>query len=505
MAKPTALENAANRIYKALYNYRVPVIASLTAGLLAYLYVFTNKLLNLDELAGLFTKGETISSGRWALWLTSFIFPDASMPWINGMLSLLMLVAAAVLIIDLFEIRCRLTQALLASLFVVFPAQIVTFSYMFTAPPYALALLMAVASAYLTLRGGKWAKAAGALLLALSLGIYQAYISMTASVYLLYVIKELLDGNRDNKAVFHRGLAAIAAMLAGLILYALVNKAVMALTGTQYNSYADASFQTDLRSVLKGLRVAYTAFLGYFYRGYYYLVATDFSKLLHILCALVVGPELVLFLLRLFKAGEKGRAGLLLFCLALLPLSVNCLYVASAQRHTLMLYSFTAVYILAAIALEKLMAERPAALRGIVAVSMALILCCNILFANKLYLRMKLDYENAYSFYNVLVTRIKSCPGFDGDSMVVISGDAEQLLHENDEINISDIVGLMEGLINIYSRNDFLTYYTGFCPPPTDWSGWEDAGALEILENMPLYPAEGSVQKAGDYILVKLG
>lgn len=504
MAQPTALERAAQRIYQALRLYKLPIIASLTAGLLAYLYVFTNKLLNLDELAGLFTKGETVSSGRWALWLTSFIFPDVSMPWINGMLSLFMLTLCAVLIVALFELRGKLTQLLLSALFVVFPAQIVTFSYMFTAPPYALSLLMAVASVYLSLRGGRREKVLGAVLLALSLGIYQAYISMAASLYVVYLIKKLMDGDWDERTVLRRGFESIAAMLAGLILYALVNKAVMALTGTVYNSYADASFQTDPRSILKGLRVAYTAFLGYFYRGYYYLVATDFSKLLHILCLILVGAELVLLLMRLFRAGEKGRAGLLLLCLALLPLSVNCLYVVSAQRHTLMLYSFTAVYVLAAVALEKLMAERPAALRGALCMALALIVCCNIMFANKLYLRMKLDYENAYSFYNVLVTRIKSCPGFDSASMVVISGDAENLLHENDEIDISDIVGLMEGLINIYSRSDFLTYYTGFCPPPTDWGAWEASGANAILAEMPGYPAEGSVRKAGDYILVKL-
>ena len=62
-------------------------VSAFAAGLAAYLFVFTNKLLNLDEIAGLFGKGESISSGRWALALTSYVFPDVSMPWINGMLA----------------------------------------------------------------------------------------------------------------------------------------------------------------------------------------------------------------------------------------------------------------------------------------------------------------------------------------------------------------------------------------------------------------------------------
>ena len=471
---------------------------------MAYMYVFTNKLLNLDEIAGLFTKGSTISSGRWALWLSSFLFPDASMPWINGILSLLMLSLAACLIVSLFEIRSLPLQMLLSALFVVFPSQIVTFSYMFTAPSYALALLMAVASVYLSHRGGMREKVAGCVLLALSLGIYQAYLAMAAALYVVYLIKLLME-DTDCAEVIKKGFISVAAMISGLVLYAVVNKLVMSLSGTAYNDYAGASFQTDIHSVLSGLRVAYTAFLGYFIRGYYYLVPTDFSKLLHILCIVIIGSAMAVYLLNLFRAGQKGRAGLILAMLVLLPLSVNCLYVVSSQRHTLMLHSFTAVYVLAALALEKLFAKKRIKSGSIVSLAMVLILCCNILFANKLYLKMKLDYENAYSFYTGLVTRIKACPGFDSDSMVVISGDAENQRFSNEEIDTSDIVGLMEGLINIYSRSDFLTYYTGFCPPPTNWAEWEESGAAELLESMPEYPYDGSVQKAGDYILVKLG
>ena len=117
---------------------------------------------------------------------------------------------------------------------------------------------------------------------------------------------------------------------------------------------------------------------------------------------------------------------------------------------------------------------------------------------------MKLEYENAYSFYLGLVSRVKSTEGYDGDDMVVITGDAHNLIHES-EIDTSDIVGIMEGLINVYSRPDFITYYIGFEPPPTDWDEWSLSGGNELIEAMPEYPYEGSVVKNGDFIIVKLG
>ena len=479
-------------------------MSAFAAGLAAYLFVFTDKLLNLDEIAGLFGKGESISSGRWALALTSYVFPDVSMPWINGMLSLLLLTAAACLTVRIFEIKSTLWQVLLGALLVVFPSQIVTFSYMFTCAPYALAVLLAVGSVYvLVCREGRWRYAASCAMLALSLGIYQAYLSVAASWCVVYLLKRTLDGEWDVRRIVRGGVTCAAYLALSLAAYFAINKIVMLAAHTQYNSYADASFQTDIKSMLFGLRVAYTAFLGYFYRGYYHLVASGASKLMHYLCLAVVGAELVLWFIK--DRPQRARGVMAAVLLALLPLGVNCLYVISAQRHTLMLYSFTAAYILAAVAAESLMARRHAPARDVLALALAVIVGCNVLYANRLYLKMKLEYENAYAFYSELTARVKAAPGYGEGTMVLLTGDAHELLHAADEIDTSDLVGIMEGLINVYSRSDFLTYYAGFDPPTFDWAQWDASGAAAEIEDMPIYPYDGSVKCIGDFVVVKLG
>lgn len=489
---------------KRAAGYAHCAVSAFAAGLAAYLFVFTNKLLNLDEIAGLFGKGESISSGRWALALTSYVFPDVSMPWINGMLSLLLLTAAACLTVRIFEIKSTLWQVLLGALLVVFPSQIVTFSYMFTCAPYALAVLLAVGSVYvLVCREGRWRYAASCAMLALSLGIYQAYLSVAASWCVVYLLKRTLDGEWDVRRIVRCGVTCAAYLALSLAAYFVINKIVMLAAHTQYNSYADASFQTDIKSMLFGLRVAYTAFLGYFYRGYYHLVASDASKLMHYLCLAVVGFELVMWFIK--DRPQKARGVLAAVLLALLPLGVNCLYVISAQRHTLMLYSFTAVYILAAVAAESLMARRHAPARDVLALALAVIVGCNVLYANRLYLKMKLEYENAYAFYSELTARVKAAPGYGEGTMVLLTGDAHELLHAADEIDTSDLVGIMEGLINVYSRSDFLTYYAGFDPPTFDWAQWDASGAAAEIEDMPIYPYDGSVKCIGNFVVVKLG
>ena len=65
--------------------------------------------------------------------------------------------------------------------------------------------------------------------------------------------------------------------------------------------------------------------------------------------------------------------------------------------------------------------------------------------------------------------------------------------------------GPSRALINIYSRENFLRYYLGFDIPFADE---EECAALAEdprVQAMSGYPYEGSVQKIGDCMVVKLG
>ena len=70
---------------------KVPFLSALIAGLVCHGYAFTNKLVNHDEIESLFGKGATITSGRWGLELSKLLLPNWSMPWIYGLLTLLLI------------------------------------------------------------------------------------------------------------------------------------------------------------------------------------------------------------------------------------------------------------------------------------------------------------------------------------------------------------------------------------------------------------------------------
>ena len=49
-------DRAAAQLRAVIKEYSLPAVSALMCGLAAYLFVFTNKLLNLDEIAGLFQR-----------------------------------------------------------------------------------------------------------------------------------------------------------------------------------------------------------------------------------------------------------------------------------------------------------------------------------------------------------------------------------------------------------------------------------------------------------------
>ena len=201
--------------------YKLPFIATLLFGLAAHAFAMTNKLPFDDEAIYLFGKGTTTASGRYGLELLRLIMPDYSMPWIYGLISLLLISAAVCVIIKLFDIKSRVLQVLLGALFITFPAETGTLGYMFTAAPYALALFLSVAAVYSYSSRTRGGLVAALVMLAFSCSIYQGYFSFAASLCVLLMISRLISGE-DAKAVLISGLRMLTMLIAALLLYGAV-------------------------------------------------------------------------------------------------------------------------------------------------------------------------------------------------------------------------------------------------------------------------------------------
>ena len=495
-----ALPDMASRWKETALRDRAPFLAAFLAGLAAHGYAFSNKLLNHDEIESLFGKGATITSGRWGLEPVKLLFPDWSMPWIYGLISLLLISAAACLMLHILDLRRPGLRMLVASLVTTFPALTGNFCFMFTSAPYAWSFFLAVLAVRLRQKGRR---VLAPLALVLALGIYQAYIAVTASLFLLIMIAQALDGDRPVGEIVTGGLRALAMMLLSVGLYYGVALLVLRFAGDGFNAYVTENVNGSV-GLLRRIRIAYDAFFYVFTFRNFYLITSEALRYVHIALTAVLAVCMAGLALR------KKRwlhAALLAFLTALLPLAICCMFLIMSQQsiHTLVMYSFIAVYLLAALVMERMTLPAGRGAAALMSVMLALTAAGNIYFANMTYLKMQLQYENARAFYTVLLTRVTQTEGFDENSRLAVLGEQDKLLRRFDELDTDLLQGPNRDLVNIYSRENFLRFYLG-CELP-----FADEEALRALEDdprvqaMPEYPYAGSVRKIGDFIVVKLG
>ena len=291
--------------------YKWCILSGVIVGLIAYMFTFTNKLPNHDDVFFMFEKGATIEIGRWGLELLSCIFPDYSMPWIYGLITLMCLSVSAGLIAYTFRIHGKLPQVLLGGLIVVFPTMIGVFSYMFMSSSFAFAFLLATLAFVLVSRDRNPVKNAvlGTLLMILSLSIYQAYISLTVSLLVVYLIQKLIKTDASAKDIVLSGIRYICFALAALVLYYGITRLILSALSMDMSEYAQKALSnTSDNGILARIRMIFAAPLYILFKGLYGLTPSRFSKCLHALCLLLTGIQLLRWLL---SSKSKKRRWLL--------------------------------------------------------------------------------------------------------------------------------------------------------------------------------------------------
>lgn len=508
-AAPLFLEKAAGQAAAFFRRYRTAFLSALFFGFLAYGFVLANKLINHDEAHSLFIKGATVVSGRWGLGFLDTIFPNYSMPWIYGLITIFLVAVGICVLSAMFSIRNRVLQGILAGCVMVFPSLIGLFGYMFTSCSFALSFLLAILSAAALQTEKKRYILIAAGCLVLSLSIYQSYISVAAGLLVLVLMRRLLTGS-DASAVLKQGIFYVLFLLFCLVAYYACTQVVFRITGTEMGDYASGNFTFTPGGILGGGVLAYETFFRFFTEGACGLIPTAFSRLLHGIILLIT----LLLTAGLCKTGKltAGAVALLAALVLVLPLAVNCMYMITAEDsiHTLVLYGFVNLYIwmlmLAQLTLETPEKRTPAGLLlNAQTCLLALVIAGNIYIANEAYLHLYLRYENAYAFYTSLAADIKMQPEFTEETTLAVIGNYQQPEYYTEQFeHIHAITGVYGFVPDNYSNQRFLEYYLGFSIP---FATGEEIAAIQAspeFEEMPVYPYYGSLKCFGNIMVVKL-
>lgn len=441
-------------------------------------------------------------------------------PWLIGALSLLYIGLAVWLTMEVLDIKLEPWKIIVLSLVYVLNISFIatTCVYIFCLDVLALGLLLATVSVYFVTRGNKWYYYLLAVLfMAFSLGLYQIYIAVAVGLYLILMLKELIDGEKISniiKAAIYRMLSLV---LSGGIYYILV-KIFQKLSGVnpyQGNAYENIGNILD-SSILDILRLIPTSFMqviNYLFLDYTY--TTRIPDAINLLI-FIIGIALWISVLR--KKLTSAVQWIIAVTVALIfPIGINCISLLTKGSITqLMTFSYQLMYLLALYpALYcyddiKLFGKKTK-ISFIVLPLMVFLSFFVYRFANDLFYYQKLVGEGTQATMTNIVYDIERNGEYDpNEKTIVVLGNQPKSFSQDYEMRwlLGNTAGVTtQGTTITYNEvfNWYLKYVLGRNYPYTyDSEVVDELSAMQEVIDMPTYPKEGYCKVVGDYLVIKL-
>lgn len=504
-------------------------ICALFAAIITHLYMFTNEIVNHDDVNRLLV-GDTdevkIQHGRWAGVIFDRVSGSmAGIPYIIGVLSVVAIAGGCVVLAAILKTERKLTTLLICLLVCTFPVAANIFLYIYIADIYFISMFLAMWGIWLLLREEYSKNAFGIILLTLSCGCYQAFWCMGISVLFLFFVLEFCSDQSELKKLMKKALKCFVMAGISLVLYLIINKLVQTLTGFGATTYQGLDSMGAFQNILDMLKVvayAYYEFFYFFYRKGYFVSSPA------IVIINVVLTVWVLVMLVQKSKEKQGRAGkwiILLFILGMIPLMSNLISVASHNvTHVLMQYGFLLPYLMCIMLSERKALSRnngrkgSSLIVGIAYLFIAIIAYKGFITDNEVYFRQQLNYEATYSYTTRLLYRIEEFEGYEPDMQVAIINENPQIkdhitiMLENypEEMGYFDYLNDMVGtephtfVKRANDISDFCKHFHGYDLKLAETEKFAELAETKEFQEMKTYPDKEGMKIIDGILVIKL-
>lgn len=209
------------------------------------------------------------------------------------------------------------------------------------------------------------------------------------------------------------------------------------------------------------------------------------------------------------KRQAAGAAGIV----AMMPFGINVITIIADQYHELTIYSLFLCYIFVVVLLELYLKDSNAIKRGsilscVYAILLCIIIFDNCIFSNEAYLKKDLESAATLSVFTRIIDRMEQTEGYvPGETESVIIGILSYgPLNKRRAGFDYDSTGLWFNFSTTYHETyeSYMNYYLGY---PVNFVSEDKRMAMRALpevENMPVFPAEGSIKMIDDVMVIKL-
>ncbi len=493
-------------------------IFTLLFFLMAHSYRFFNNLYSGDALVVLYQNDSSwqISIGRIFQPVYLMFRGTICNPWLISFIAIICMSLAVYFVSEIFEFS-NIFQILLASGIFVCNITVISenTSYLQDVDIYSLALLLSVLGVWLLRKNKILFDILGIISFTLTLGLYQAYISVSISLIMLVMLFEAQNNEKAKEYLKKCAKYAVCLLITAIAYYScwkIYQKVFNIWTSDSYNGLSSVGNFAGF-SIWALIKSAYQKVFEYFYypsvfkslifRGY------SMSIVWLILIRIANISALLMTVILIIKKNIEAKTSVFskvmqVSIIVLLPLGVNLTSIISkGMLHTLMVFSFVLLYLpLINLSFDKI--QKKYSFKKIFAfVVMFCIIWNNIVFANQVYLKKSLQDDAAKSLMTNIVYDVEHIEGYEpGITPVAFVGSFEKNEYISEIPDMEEISVLGVGKTPLlYEGCDysFLKYETAVKLNLTrvDWT-------YEGVSEMPCYPAEGSVQNLGGTIVVKI-
>lgn len=498
----------------------ISIIATIIFYLFAHGYRFSNNMFSGDSLLMIYQNDYAwqIALGRCfqPIWL--FIRGSITTPWLILFMAMCWIGLSVYLVADLLKINNSLLLVFLAALMSVNTALICTnATFLPWSDLFAFALFLAVYGVWLINQKNILLNVIGVISISLSLGTYQAYICVSIALVMILVLRDLYQGNNFSEEWKRVVKFAISLLIAGAIYYVcwkIFQRVFNIWTSDSYNGLAGLGDYSDV-SVIQLITLTYNKVLYFLWNPDVFVTLFFREKSLAIVWVYILRVmnifTFAIIAISLIYLNKKNKTRIWqctmqAVIVVLFPIGINIVCIISkGMVHTLMIYSFIFIYIMA-LTLTSDVTENISIYRYGIIIVLALICWVNAVYANQVYLKKQLQEEASKALMNRIVTSVEAMEGYEaGVTKVSIIGSFEQ----SPELVTADG---FEDLLPYGMGNTSMFY------PGTDVAilkyvmnvnmNLVSKNEIEFDEKqvseMPFYPSDNSVKYIGDTIVVKI-
>ena len=495
-------------------------VCTVILGMLIHLPAMLSDIPNHDGLSSMYFDQNMITSGRWFLSVACGFSSYYTVPWIIGLIGLFFLGCTAMVLTEVMELRSKVAAALCGGILAAFPALASTFAYVFTLDGYMLALFLAVLAVFFTKKYDR-GFLVGAICLAFSMGIYQAYLPFAILLSLYQVLLLFADGAFAKDA----GKAAVKVLKylgmggLGAVLYYVILKVLLLVQGKELASYQGIGEvgTSTAGGLLESIKAIYVDFAAFTLKG-----GILFQNIFSLAALAGLFLAAVWVLIRLANLGKWWRKPFLYVIAVLTPLALpmctSCIRLVSPELnyHLLMRYQWV-LFPICLLAfcdshLEKCdwngSQGEKALTEWVLLICGAVILFCYGLADNIAYTNLEKKYEKTYAYCLRLLDRIEQTPGYYQGIPVALVGVVGEDPFPKTEIT-GDVTGNMIGLSGdmlLYTGENYEVFIRNYLGATLNIVDVETMGEIYYTEEyveMDSFPAPDSTKVVNGILYVK--